>query len=95
MDGNATIPDIDIKQHALVKGDSKSISIAAASILAKVERDMLDLAQKVHEDYGWLSNKAYYSSNHVEALAKHGKTEWHRSKFIRKFKIAGEEEETW
>lgn len=91
MDGNASIPDIDIDQKAIVKGDSKSISIAAASILAKVDRDryMLNLAQSVHDDYGWDSNKAYYSKKHIDALAKHGRTEWHREKFIRKFNVAG------
>lgn len=91
MDGNALIPDIDIEQKAIVKGDSKSISIAAASILAKVDRDryMLDLAKLVHDDYGWQTNKAYYSKKHVEALAKHGRTKWHREKFIRKFDVAG------
>jgi ribonuclease HII len=89
MDGNATIPEIDIPQEALVKGDSKSISIAAASILAKVDRDiyMMDLATKVHEDYGWASNKAYYSTQHIAALKKHGKTEWHRDRFLRKFEV--------
>jgi ribonuclease HII len=91
MDGNATIPQISIPQDALVKGDSKSISIAAASILAKVDRDkyMDDLATKVHEDYGWASNRAYYCKKHIEALEKHGKTEWHRDRFLRKFKVGG------
>jgi ribonuclease HII len=94
MDGNADIPGIDIPQAALVKGDSKSISIAAASILAKVERDeyMEKLAAKVHEDYGWISNKAYYSKKHIDALKKHGKTEWHRDRFLRKFEVGGSSE---
>jgi ribonuclease HII len=89
MDGNATIPEINIPQDALVKGDSKSISIAAASILAKVDRDkyMEDLATKVHEDYDWASNKAYYCKKHIEALRVHGKTEWHRDRFLRKFEV--------
>lgn len=91
MDGNATIPDIDIPQEALVKGDSKSISIAAASILAKVDRDqyMEELSAKVHEDYDWINNKAYYCKKHIEALKKHGKTKWHREKFLRKFEVGG------
>lgn len=89
MDGNAKIPEIDIPQMAIVKGDSKSISIAAASILAKVDRDayMEELATKVHDDYDWSSNKAYYCKKHLDALKKHGRTKWHRDRFIRKFEI--------
>jgi len=89
MDGNATVPDVSIPQEAMVKGDARSISIAAASILAKVERDryMIELSDRVHEDYGWKSNKAYYCKQHVTALKKHGKTEWHRNKFIRKIEV--------
>jgi len=91
MDGNAKIPDINIPQSSIVKGDSKSISIAASSILAKVDRDryVVNLAQQVHEDYDWASNKGYHSKKHVEALRKHGKTKWHRDKFIRKFEVRG------
>lgn len=89
MDGNVTIPDIDIPQTAIVKGDTKSISIAAASILAKVERDryIAELADRVHEDFDWKSNKAYYCKKHLEALKKHGKTRWHRERFLRKFQV--------
>lgn len=87
MDGNAKIPEIDIPQDALVKGDTRSISIAAASILAKVERDKYieKLSVRVHEDYGWITNKAYYSQKHIDAIKKYGKTKWHRYKFIQKF----------
>ncbi len=87
MDGNKVIPEITIPQHAIVKGDQKSISIAAASILAKVDRDhyIIDLAKQVHADFMWESNKAYYCQNHIQALKKHGRTEWHRDKFIEKF----------
>jgi len=95
MDGNAKIPDIGIPQTSIVKGDSKSISIAAASILAKVDRDryVVRLASKVHEDYDWASNKGYHSKKHVAALKKHGKTIYHREKFIRKFEIAENDSE--
>lgn len=87
MDGNAAIPDIEIPQKSIIKGDTKSISIAAASILAKVERDryMKDLSANVPEEFGWSSNKGYYSKKHVEAIKKYGKTEYHREKFISKF----------
>lgn len=93
MDGNKTIPNINIQQHAIVKGDSKSISIAAASILAKVERDKhIDhLASLVHPDYNWISNKSYYSTDHVDAIKKHGKTIYHRQKYVSKYI----QEEAW
>ena len=89
MDGNAKIPEIDIPQTAIVKGDSKSITIAAGSILAKIDRDahILELAAQVHGDYEWAKNKSYYSPAHVAALKKHGRTQWHRKQFIRKFEI--------
>jgi len=87
MDGNKIVPEITTPQHALVKGDQKSISIAAASILAKVERDryVCELSSQVHSDFEWSNNKAYYCPAHLEALKKHGRTEWHRDKFIEKF----------
>lgn len=87
IDGNAEIPEITIPQKAIVKGDAKSLSIAAASILAKVERDryIVELSDKVHEDYGWKSNKAYYTATHVQAIKKHGKTQYHREKYVSKF----------
>ena len=87
MDGNKVVPEIDTPQHAIVKGDLKSISIAAASILAKVDRDnyIKELAKQVHSDFEWANNKAYYCQAHIQALKNHGKTEWHRDKFIEKF----------
>lgn len=93
IDGNKIIPDINIPQHAIVKGDGKSISIAAASILAKVERDKhIDaLAELVHEDYDWKSNKSYYCTKHVEAIKKHGKTPWHRKKYVEKYLVNDDE----
>lgn len=87
MDGDKEIPEISIPQMAIVKGDSKSITIAAASILAKVDRDtyMDGLAAKVHEDFDWANNRAYYSKKHVDAIKKHGKTKWHRQKYVAKY----------
>lgn len=87
IDGNAEVPDVDIPQEALVKGDQKSISIAAASILAKVDRDkhIEELAQKVHPDYNWAHNKSYYDLKQIEAIKKHGKTKWHREKYCSKY----------
>lgn len=93
MDGNKEIPNTDIPQTAIVKGDAKSISIAAASILAKVERDKhIDaLAKLVHKDYGWISNKSYYCSKQVQAIKKHGKTAYHRDRFVDKY-LEGDKE---
>ena len=89
VDGNKEIPELYMPQHAMVKGDQKSISIAAASILAKVSRDeYIDkLAQLVHSDYDWITNKSYYSEKHVKAIKKHGKTKWHREKYVRKYLV--------
>jgi ribonuclease HII len=89
MDGNKKIPEIDIPQSAIVKGDGKCFSIAAASILAKVERDeyMRELAKLVHKDYGWESNKGYYCKGQIEAIRKYGATKFHRNKYVEKFLI--------
>jgi len=94
MDGNKEIPEITIPQLAIVKGDGKSISIAAASILAKVERDryMDKLAEEVHEDYEWKSNRSYYCKATINALKKHGKTKWHRQKYVAKFLVEKSDE---
>jgi len=87
MDGNKEIPEIDVDQSAIVKGDAKSISIAAASILAKVDRDaeIVRLSKLVHSDYEWAKNKSYYSPEHVAAIKKHGKTIYHREKYVAKY----------
>lgn len=87
VDGNKEIPKIEIPQHAIVKGDQKSISIAAASVLAKVDRDrhIEKLSSLVHPDFDWDNNKSYYSAKHVRAIKRHGKTIWHREKYVRKY----------
>ncbi|KKM22495.1 hypothetical protein LCGC14_1624820 [marine sediment metagenome] len=87
MDGNKEIPEIHIPQQAIVKGDQKSISIAAASILAKTDRDayMDRIAKLVHPDHGWESNRSYYSKQTVDAIKKHGKNKWHRQKYVAKY----------
>lgn len=82
-----TIPGIDdIKQIPIVKGDAKSISIGAASIVAKVYRDrlMCEYAKK-YPQYGFEKNKGYGSAEHIEALRKYGPTEIHRKTFIHSF----------
>ena len=80
------IPDVTIKQVPIVKGDAKSISIAAASIIAKVTRDrmMVELDEK-YPGYGFKDNKGYGTKEHINALKTLGKTPIHRDKFIRNF----------
>lgn len=78
-----TIPEISIPQVPIVKGDAKSISIAAASILAKVTRDRLMIAyDKVFPGYGFAQNKGYGSHQHIDALRRLGPSPIHRKSFI-------------
>ncbi|MFL8799478.1 MULTISPECIES: ribonuclease HII [unclassified Clostridioides] len=80
----ATIPGIDIAQNPIVKGDSKSISIAAASILAKVTRDSIMYQyDRVYPEYGFKSHKGYGTKEHYEAIEKHGITPMHRKSFLK------------
>lgn len=78
-----TIPGVDIKQVPIIKGDAKSISIAAASIVAKVTRDRIMVAyDKVFPGYDFLNNKGYGSPKHIEAIRKLGLTPVHRRSFV-------------
>ncbi len=81
IDGNRS-PLLDCETRAVVKGDQKSLSIAAASIVAKVERDrmMVRLAEQ-HPEYGWERNKGYGTDQHQRALAAFGVTPHHRQSF--------------
>lgn len=84
-----TIPDIDVEQVGIIKGDEKSVSIAAASILAKVTRDRLMVQyDQAYPEYGFASNKGYGSAAHIAALKKYGPCPIHRRSFIKNF-IAG------
>ena len=79
-----TIPGITIPQVPMIKGDAKSISIAAASIIAKVTRDrLMKEYDKIMPEYGFASNKGYGSREHIEALKQYGPTAIHRRTFIR------------
>ena len=80
-----TIPGIDIKQVPIVKGDAKSVSIAAASILAKVTRDrmMAELGEK-YPEYGFEKHKGYGTKAHTEAILKYGPVPEHRRTFLKK-----------
>lgn len=81
-----TIPGITIRQVPIIKGDAKSISIAAASVIAKVTRDrMMSEYDKILPDYGFAENKGYGSASHIEALKKLGPTPIHRRSFIKNF----------
>jgi ribonuclease HII len=85
VDGKFIIKDFDVKQSAIIKGDSKSASIAAASIIAKVERD--ELMIKLSEEfpvYKWSKNKGYPTKDHINAIKTHGDCEWHRKTFLTK-----------
>ncbi|MBU0650819.1 ribonuclease HII, partial [bacterium] len=82
IDGNLNIPDFDLPQKCIIKGDSLSLSIAAASILAKVTRDKI--MEEYHykfPEYNFLGNKGYGTQDHVEALEKYGPCEIHRKSF--------------
>lgn len=85
VDGNKLIKNYTSKQITVVKGDAKSASIAAASILAKVTRDrFMDELAKEFPQYDWQKNKGYLTAKHVEAIKQYGATKWHRAKFLRK-----------
>ena len=80
------IPRVSIPQVPIIKGDAKSISIGAASIIAKVTRDRLMVEyDKVFPEYGFAGNKGYGSAAHIEALKKYGPTPIHRRSFIGHF----------
>ncbi len=80
------IPEIAIPQRGIVKGDAKSASIAAASIVAKVTRDrMMAEYDKVYPGYGFAGNKGYGSAEHIRAIREIGPCEIHRRSFIHSF----------
>ena len=81
-----TIPGVEIRQVPIIKGDARSVSIAAASIVAKVTRDRLMVEyDKTYPEYHYADNKGYGSAVHIEALKKHGATPIHRKSFIKNF----------
>ena len=81
-----TIPGVDIKQVPIIKGDAKSISIGAASIVAKVTRDrMMVEYDNIYPGYGFASNKGYGSAEHIKALKEIGPSPIHRASFIHNF----------
>ena len=78
-----TIPEVSVKQVPIIKGDAKSVSIAAASIIAKVTRDrIMQVYDKKYPEYGFASNKGYGAAMHIQALREYGATPIHRKTFI-------------
>ena len=86
VDGNKFYPYNFIPHQCIIKGDSRVLSIAAASILAKNYRDklMIELHEE-HPEYGWNTNFGYATKKHQEALIKHGVTKYHRQSFRLKY----------
>ena len=83
-----TIPDVSIPQVPIIKGDAKSVSIAAASIIAKVTRDRLMVQyDEILPGYGFAQHKGYGSKEHIEAIRRLGPTPIHRQTFIKNFLV--------
>lgn len=81
-----TIPGVEIEQVPIVKGDSKSVSIAAASIIAKVTRDrIMQILDKEYPEYGFAKHKGYGTKAHIDAVKRMGPTPYHRMTFIHNY----------
>ena len=86
VDGNKLIKDYIYPQEFVIKGDSKSASIAGASILAKVSRDRY--MEQLHEEfpmYNWKKNAGYLTAEHLKVIEEQGICKYHRPSFLRKF----------
>ena len=85
VDGDKTIPKLGCTQHAIIKGDNRSASIAAASIVAKVTRDrMMKEYAQTYPMYDWENNKGYGSTKHYQGIKQFGITSLHRKTFLKK-----------
>lgn len=81
-----TIPGVETNQVPIIKGDAKSVSIAAASIMAKVTRDkIMEEYDKMYPEYGFAGHKGYGSAAHIEAIKTYGASPIHRKTFIKNF----------
>lgn len=82
IDGNQVPSELDLPACAIVKGDNKSVSIAAASIIAKIIRDdMMIQLSRIYPNYGFEKNKGYATKAHLEALNRFGAINQHRQSF--------------
>lgn len=85
IDGNKRIWDFDYSQRYVVKGDSRSASIAAASILAKVSRDRyMEQLDAEFPEYNWINNAGYLTKDHMAAIDKYGLCKYHRPSYLQK-----------
>lgn len=85
VDGNKLIKNYEYPQQYVIKGDGKSASIAAASILAKVARDRyMDELASEYPQYGWDRNAGYLTKEHLNAIDEYGLTKYHRPSFLKK-----------
>jgi ribonuclease HII len=76
------LKQLEIPQRSIIRGDDLSISIAAASIVAKVVRDEeMRTLHWIYPQYNWIKNKGYLTKEHIEAIKTYGITEWHRTSF--------------
>lgn len=81
-----TIPDVDIEQIGIIKGDAKSITIGAASIIAKVTRDrMMQDYHQLYPEYGFDKNMGYGTAQHIDAIKQYGLCPIHRRSFVKNF----------
>ena len=81
-----TIPEVELPQVPVIKGDAKCLSVSAASILAKVTRDrIMEEADLQYPEYGFAAHKGYGTRAHIEALKKYGPCPIHRRSFITHF----------
>ncbi|MBO6273794.1 ribonuclease HII [bacterium] len=86
VDGNKLIKEFNYPQEYIIKGDGKSASIAAASILAKVTRDRyMQELDKEFPQYLWRQNAGYLTKAHLDAIDKYGLTKYHRKSFLKKY----------
>lgn len=82
IDGTVELKDYWVPQTQVIRGDQKSISIAAASIMAKVIRDeKMRTLHWIYPEYGWMRNKGYLTKEHIEAIQTYGITDYHRKSF--------------
>lgn len=85
IDGNQTVPGVDWEQEAIIDGDAKVFSIAAASIIAKEHRDsLMEVLHETYPQYGFAQHKGYGTKQHYAAIAEHGIIAEHRKSFLKK-----------